>query len=208
MQEIQKRKKLKFTDDKPWVQTASGHVFYFGDNDQLVYIQDIATGLAKICRFAGATTSFYSVAQHSILVAEIVLINTKDYKKAFYALLHDAHEAFVGDITMPAKCAINNAIGWDVIAAITEQADEAIFRSFGLKYPIDEATTNAIKQADRMALATERRDVLIETNDNWGDLPPPYRRVIKPWPWTVAEEKFLEKFAELNAMSNTRKLVN
>jgi uncharacterized protein len=60
-------------------------------------IEDIAHGLANICRYAGQCKKFYSVAEHSILVSEIAV------GFEFEALLHDAAEAFIGDITRPLK---------------------------------------------------------------------------------------------------------
>lgn len=68
-----------------------------------ITIEDIAKGLAKEKRFGGNTLVPYSVAQHSVHVAE--LCRTIDdsplaVKKAF---LHDASEAFLGDIVQPLK---------------------------------------------------------------------------------------------------------
>ena len=193
----------KFDSQHPWTLTASGRTFSFGEKNQKIYIKDLAAGLAKICRFAGATTQFYSVAQHSVLVSQIALYNTRDYKTALCALLHDAHEAFIGDVTMPAKCAINNAIGFDAIAIISERADEIIYNAFGLPWPLDDETAHEIKRADLSTLATELRDVMPETGRDWDHLPKPINRVIQPWPWPKAEEKFLGQYEELNAMVRT-----
>src|SRR5258708_39476115 len=60
-------------------------------------IEDIAHGLANICRYAGQCKRFYSVAEHSILVSQ----TAKGFE--YEALLHDAAEAFVGDISRPLK---------------------------------------------------------------------------------------------------------
>jgi uncharacterized protein len=60
-------------------------------------IEDIAHGLANICRYSGQCSEFYSVAEHSILVSEVA----KGFE--FEALMHDAAEAFLGDITRPLK---------------------------------------------------------------------------------------------------------
>src|ERR1043165_2313879 len=60
-------------------------------------IEDIAHGLANICRYSGQCKDFYSVAEHSILVSE----TAKGFE--LEALLHDAAEAFLGDITRPLK---------------------------------------------------------------------------------------------------------
>ena len=58
---------------------------------------DIAHGLSNICRYAGQCDEFYSVAEHSVLVSEV----TEQFK--LEALMHDAAEAFLGDVTRPLK---------------------------------------------------------------------------------------------------------
>lgn len=186
----------------PWVQTVSGRAV---DLDMIapaaITIRDIAAHLAKICRFAGACTSFYSVAQHSILVSN--LVSDLGPEAALYGLMHDAHEAYIGDITQPAKLAISMAMGPAFASPIDEIAmrlDRAIFQKVGLPWPVPQALTSAVKRADMRALATEKRDIMADGPD-WGDLPPPSRAAIKPWPWVKAEEKFLARFDDLTALA-------
>ncbi len=61
----------------------------------------IACGLSKICRFTGQLRDFYSVAQHSIMVAEIV-----DRPLRFAALHHDDTEAYLNDLSRNLKHSI------------------------------------------------------------------------------------------------------
>lgn len=61
-------------------------------------IMDIAHQLAHQCRFNGATQTFYSVAQHSVHVSTIL---TDEHKT--WGLLHDAAEAYLGDVIRPIK---------------------------------------------------------------------------------------------------------
>lgn len=75
---------------------------------------EIAPALARIPRFNGHTVEAYSVAQHSVLCAEAAEDETGDLELAAYCLLHDAHEAYVGDITRP------------VIAALAEQLADGV----------------------------------------------------------------------------------
>lgn len=63
-----------------------------------IQIKDIATALSKICRYAGRISEFYSVAQHSVIVSK-----KASPKLAFAALLHDAAEAYIGDVISPIK---------------------------------------------------------------------------------------------------------
>ena len=82
-----------------YVSTYTGKQFFPLDPQQdQVDIEDIAHGLAYQCRFNGQTRYFYSVAQHSLIVAGLV-------PKRLYlaALLHDAAEAYMGDMVKPLK---------------------------------------------------------------------------------------------------------
>ncbi len=89
--------------------TSSGVIFNLMDpkmND--VRINDIAHNLSQQCRWNGSTRTYYSVAEHSIKVYEayvmkVSLGNDHSRKGALAALLHDAEEAYWGDIIQPIK---------------------------------------------------------------------------------------------------------
>src|SRR5438477_8188248 len=85
-------------DKGPTIMLQSGAWFDFrAPASSNFTIEDVAHGLANICRYAGQCRRFYSVAEHSILVSETALGFELE------ALLHDAAEAFMGDITRPLK---------------------------------------------------------------------------------------------------------
>lgn len=65
--------------------------------------EDITWALSNLCRFNGHLDCFYSVAQHSVHVADRVFEETKDRRQALLGLLHDAHEAYTGDVVRPIK---------------------------------------------------------------------------------------------------------
>jgi len=70
--------------------------------------QQIARQLSRICRYAGSTPHFYSVARHSLLVAELV---PHDPALRLAALVHDAHECWTGDLCRPAKQVVGSVLG-------------------------------------------------------------------------------------------------
>lgn len=82
-----------------WILTSTGKVFeYLHTTEDQIDINDIAFGLSRESRFAGQTSHFYSVAQHSLAVARAVPL---DY--ALEGLLHDAAEAYCKDLPSPLK---------------------------------------------------------------------------------------------------------
>lgn len=82
-----------------WIRTATGrHLDLTGSTAADIDPLDLARGLARACRFAGQCDAFYSVAQHSVLASFHV-----PPQDALHALLHDAAEAYLGDLTGPLK---------------------------------------------------------------------------------------------------------
>jgi uncharacterized protein len=82
----------------------SGRVINLADpQPDQIDIDDIAVGLSRIARFNGQTSVFYSVAQHSLLCAELAAQDKASPALQLCALIHDAHEAYWGDDTTPKK---------------------------------------------------------------------------------------------------------
>ncbi|MGI0021894.1 MAG: hypothetical protein ACRD9Q_03435 [Nitrososphaeraceae archaeon] len=135
-----------------WMQTYSGKKFILTDpRPEDIDIVDIAMSLTRMCRFNAHCLKFYSVAEHSIFVQ--TLVTTPHLKLP--ALLHDAHEAYLGDIIRPIKGYIAGR-GIDVISTLSKKLDDCIAKSFGFNsYLFD---SKEIINADLVALATEKRD--------------------------------------------------
>lgn len=92
--------------------TCSGKSFDLADPQiKSVCLEDVAQGLAKQCRYNGQIPVFYSIAQHSVLVAEEVkrkakalgLTGSTVRSISLMGLLHDAAEAYCGDCISPLK---------------------------------------------------------------------------------------------------------
>lgn len=138
---------------KSTILTHSGIEFDVCNPDpDLIEIEDIAHALSHICRFTGHTKHFYSVAQHSYLCATLV-----PPEHALEALLHDAAEAYIGDVSSPLKAQLP---GYQVIEANLEQA---IRQRFGL--PTQK--TPWVKEADLQMLAAEKAQLMPQFDEPW-----------------------------------------
>lgn len=169
-----------------------------------IYIEDIAHSLARIARFNGHTLGRvpYSVAQHSVRVMREVRdridgtpLDTPGVLLA--ALLHDAHEAYIGDIASPVKWAVA-AFGEDLgLRTLKSLMDSAIAGAFGFEHR--QFDNPVIKWADLVLLGAERRD-LMPKGAPWSCLEEvgfSHVPTIRPWSVDVAQRKFLAAFKEL-----------
>lgn len=126
-----------------YIQTFTGGNFYpFDPRPEEINIEDIAHALSQQCRFAGHTSHFYSVAEHSLFAADLV---PTPFKLA--ALLHDAAEAYLVDLPRPIKHSIPE------YQKIEHGVAEVIRRKYNLQPGAFEHP--AVKDADEVALHTE-----------------------------------------------------
>lgn len=177
---------------EPYFRTFTGKWVHIRDpRPGEIDIEDIAHGLSHICRFFGHTDAFYSVAQHSVLVSQQVPASD-----ALWGLLHDAAEAYLGDLARPLKLAPE--MQW--YRSIEERFLAYFARKFGLPPELPES----VVCADALLLATEFRDVTTVDHDHdWivgecGVAPLDSGFFIRPWSSAVAEERFLRRFWELS----------
>ena len=193
------------TDRGPWIPTFIGHQFHpYDPRPDEVDIADIAHALANLCRFNGHTSDFFSVAQHSVLVSE----KASDCLK-LPALLHDAAEAYIGDMSGPLKDFVsimhakpNSAPGkvCDPFRVAERYILDAIGSAFGISLV---PTLNTVKEIDRRMCVTEAK-ALMRHPGPWFEQagldaePEPYDDVpIHPQTPDEAEVDFIDTFEQL-----------
>ena len=177
----------------PYLQTVSGRrVNPFDPDPSQLDPDDIARALGNVCRFGGHARAFYSVAQHSVIVSELVEQRGGDVEDAFAALMHDATEAYLGDMPHPIKH--RSPLG-AAFKAAEEHLERAINERFRIKPGVPE-----IKRVDRALLATERR-IFSGENWHWPELDgvAPLDLEITAWSPDEAARAFSRRFAELDA---------
>jgi uncharacterized protein len=165
---------------------------------------DIAHALANINRFTGHAMRPYSVAEHSLLVVEIMEreFGVRQPGPLLAGLLHDAHEAYTGDLSSPMKDMIDAASNGAWRREEQRIADAVLLR-FNILFT-SQAHHELVKRADLMALATEQRDLLPATLQPW-----PCLQGVEPAGWVDLNQRdhfdwedwkqaFLDRFAELN----------
>jgi hypothetical protein len=171
-----------------WIQTYSGLRFnILAPQQNQITIEDIAHALSMQCRFTGHTMFHYSVAQHSVLASTVV-----PPRFAFEALLHDASEAFIGDMSRPLKHFTKAGQEYLLIEANIEQAIQK-------KFNLPASMSAEVKAADNAMLYTEKAALLpsMEWGTRWGDSIEPAQVKIEPWNPFEAEKKFLYRYQEL-----------
>lgn len=172
-----------------WMITASAREIHFdqeagGDFD----IFDIANALAKINRFNGHTSRPNSVAEHSLLCADIAEHLNLSTQLQYVMLMHDAHEAFTGDMTSPIKWLMGHV--WKLFEGRMERR---VHQHFGL-CELFKDHRKACRLIDLMALATERRDLTsyqVGINKPWLILDQPQK--IKPVEWVTLNTRRREQ---------------
>lgn len=168
-----------------WITTRSGLRFYFEKpTPEMMNIHDIAFALAGINRFTGH--SRITVAQHSVIGSYVI-----HRRFALEFLLHDAAEAYVGDVNRPLKKVLGKKY-----RRISDRIDRVVRAKYGL--PLEESAE--VKRVDARMCLTESRDQMNDQGHDWGY----YKGIeafphIHIYPWTAeqAEREFLRRFDQL-----------
>lgn len=159
---------------------------------EAIDIVDIAHALSLLCRFAGHSKYFYSVAEHSVRVADLLEQSRPGLQ--LHALLHDAHEAYVQDVTTPLK----NLLG-QPYEEVAGRLDDCIAKRFDLDI-LSEPSRASIRQADYQMLSIESAS-LMNSRGEWWDWPngrpEPLYAIVSPWQPHEAKRRFLSKFYKI-----------
>lgn len=163
-----------------YIQTAGRNYVDLADPDpDQIDIEDIAHGLSHICRWVGHTRQFYSVAEHSLLCC-----NCADPEHALEALLHDAAEAYVGDVSTPLKA---------MLGPIYTDIEQRIDRVIRAKYGLPEQETLVVKRIDQSVMTLELQDIMHVTT-TCQNVPRPRTGSVWYYPPGIAKRAFLSRF--------------
>lgn len=165
-----------------WMQLASGRKFWPLDpRPEEIHIEDIAAALSKLCRYGGHCKRFFSVAEHSVLMAHAAPDGMR-----LSALLHDASEAYLSDVIRPIKSHLTNYL------TIEADLERAIARRFTLPFPLPAE----VKALDERIIADERDQAMLPAPQTWAQWTPvpPLGVTIEFWTPQKAEYEFLAAF--------------
>lgn len=171
-----------------WIQTFCSHQFWVLDTrPEDIDIYDVAHALSMVCRFNGHCLRFYSVAEHSVLLA-IHFIKKGEFVNALWALLHDGTEAYLCDVPKPIKPFLTG------YKEVEDNLMSVIAKRFGLD---GETMPKAVKEADYSIL-------FAEADQNMGPAPAVWNSPVSAldvqlqyWSPEQAERNFLHVFEAL-----------
>ncbi len=163
-----------------WMQTYTGRAFYPLDpRPEEIHVDDIAHGLAMLCRYGGHCLRFYSVAEHCVHIATAA----PDHLK-LTALMHDASEAYLADIIRPIKPSLNN------YGVIEDRLMHVIAERFGFDWPMPAE----VKRLDNAILVDERDQAMAVPPQDWKLSEPTLGVQLQFWSPEKAEFEFKAAF--------------
>jgi hypothetical protein len=178
-----------------WIQTASGlRVNPFDYRLEDVNHLDIAYALSNLCRFNGHCRPFYSVAQHSVLVSRMLQSEGHDAATCLWGLLHDAAEAYLGDVSRPVKQSALYRYNGETVSCAT--AERRILAIIALNLDLPLPIPKCVGVADGRMLATEAHRLMGDC-DGWPLEHEPSDVIFSAWSPEESESAFLTEFSGL-----------
>lgn len=171
-----------------WMSTHTGGRFYpLTPKPEDIQIGDIASALSKQTRFNGHINEFYSVAQHSVLASHLVTTKVDRVRVQMQALLHDASEAYTGDMVKPLK----------IYDEFFQDIEDRVWKAISEKFNIPFEMYREVKDIDSLLVTAEKRDLFPQAEE-W-DYQPDVRHIptIEPWSWRKAEKEFMKRYRQL-----------
>jgi hypothetical protein len=168
-----------------WMQTFTGRAFYpLAPEVGGVDPADIAHALSLLCRYGGHVRRFYSVAEHCVLMSEAV-----GPGNALWALLHDATEAYMGDMIRPLKLAM----------PAYREAEDRLMAVICDRFGLDHTCPAEVKAADNRILRNERDALMAPSPLPWNSIEnvPRLGVNVEGWSPRKAERRYLARLAEL-----------
>lgn len=189
--------------DNSWIITYSGKQFWpFDPRPEDVLFIDVAHALSNMCRFNGHSHEYFSVAQHSLIVASYVRKETNDPMMELAALFHDAHEAYLPDFLRPLKSMfyiMRSSLGtpdsFESVRESLQRLDRCIAKAFG--FDPNRFDSPVIKKYDNAVLMTERRDLLASSNIPWAIKEEPITETIIACAPGAAKAAFIARYQRL-----------
>lgn len=186
----------------PWIHTyptgKHAHVLFLQQEE--IEIADIARSLSMQCRYVGHVNRFYSVAEHCCHISDRALAETfGDEKMALWGLLHDASEAYTGDMSRPLKYAAQ-------MREVYKEIELRIMNQVCLRFGLPSTEPELITRLDNDILGPEVAQLKPNLYRNaWavttatGTLAPSFRYTMENlgWSWHRAEAEFLMRFSRL-----------
>lgn len=145
-----------------YIQTSTGRMFCVTEpTPDQIHLEDIANAAAKLCRFGGHVSHFYSVGQHAALCGIEAHRLELDPNTVRACFLHDASESFVADLVRPIKL----LPGFQQYREIESRIQAAVWERFCVDYcPV---TAAAVKRIDNQLLRCEARCLMPDQGNGW-----------------------------------------
>lgn len=171
-----------------WIQTATGRQFWPIDpRPEDIDLYDIAHALARLCRYGGHCTQFYSVAEHSVLLASKVAPENR-----LWALLHDASEAYLVDVPRPLK----------PFLAGYREAEDRIMRAVCDHFGLVGEMPDEVKALDTRILTDERQQNMVAAPQPWSTDAEPIGVTVCCWEPHIAQREWLSAFNEVRRLDH------